>query len=111
MVPLKDELIAQEASRLERMEEMMGNRPIVINEIVCTGCGLCREICPFGLPEPVEGGKFRVIRFYECVECSACQRNCPVDAIVLVEREGCGCLWDIAQKVRDSKNKPNSTCC
>ena len=59
----------------------------------CIGCGVCAEVCPFGLPEPNQIGRYEIQRTDLCTECSACARNCPVSAINLKEEKGCGCIW------------------
>jgi NAD-dependent dihydropyrimidine dehydrogenase PreA subunit len=84
------------------------NIKIMIKEPECTGCGLCAEVCPFGLPQPHGNGKFEISHPELCTECSACQRNCPVNAIILNEQKGCGCLWN-ARRV--AKNEQNSCNC
>ncbi|MFX1477348.1 MAG: ATP-binding protein [Promethearchaeota archaeon] len=75
---------------------------------LCTGCGICAEICPFGIPQPDGNGKFEIIEPERCTECSACKRNCPAMAILLQEHKGCGCLWDARAR---SKNPRNNSCC
>lgn len=82
------------------------NTKIFISESKCTGCGLCGDICPFGLPQPTNNGKFDIKNPELCTECSACQRNCPTQAIILQEQKGCGCLWDARQRLKN----PNNTC-
>lgn len=81
---------------------------ISINPDLCTGCGICGEVCPFGIPNPNNEGKYEMIEPERCTECSACKRNCPTMAIILQERKGCGCLWN-ARAV--AKNPQNNSCC
>jgi len=86
---------------------------IFINETLCTGCGLCGEVCPFGLPQPLDNGKYDIKNPKLCTECSACKRNCPVNAIIMDEIKGCGCLWNARAKAKNSKsgNKDINNCC
>ena len=81
---------------------------IAINPELCTGCGICGEVCPFGIPIPNQNGKYEMIEPERCTECSACKRNCPTMAIILQEQKGCGCLWN-ARAV--AKNPQNNSCC
>jgi ferredoxin len=83
---------------------------IFIDPVRCIGCGLCGEVCPFGLAVAADFGKFDIPHPELCTECSACKRNCPVDAIFMEEREGCGCLWDVASR-RKKGNKKGKGCC
>jgi ferredoxin len=79
------------------------NVRIFINKTMCNGCGLCGEVCPFGLPVPAGSGKYKIKKPELCTECSACQRNCPTSAIIMQEQEGCGCLWDARQRKKAEK--------
>lgn len=81
---------------------------ISINPDLCTGCGICGEICPFGLPQPNDNNKFEIFEPERCTECSACKRNCPTMAILLQEKKGCGCLWNARAL---AKNPQNNSCC
>jgi len=85
------------------------NIRILIDETKCTGCGQCGEVCPFGLPQPNENGKFQIKDSDRCIECSACQRNCNEQAIIMQEQKGCGCLWDARERAKGSNSKGN--CC
>jgi len=89
--------------------KQLNNVRILIDQQLCTGCGLCGEVCPFGLPRPMENGKFRISDVNLCTECSACKRNCPVQAITMLEQKGCGCLWDTRQRIK-KKGSSNSCC-
>ena len=80
---------------------------ILINEPLCTGCGLCGELCPFGLPKPSDNGKYEIMNPELCTECSACQRNCPTNAIIMREHVGCGCLWNARQQAKSKGNSCN----
>ena len=84
---------------------------IAIDITKCNGCGLCGEVCPFGLPQKNSLGVFEISEPEACTECSACQRNCPTQAIKLQEQEGCGCLWDARGRAKGGKNSSNDNCC
>ena len=85
---------------------------IFINENVCNGCGLCTEVCPFGLPQQIDSGKYDIKNPKLCTECSACKRNCPVNAIIMMEKKGCGCLWNARANAKNSKSgNQDVTCC
>ncbi|GAB4309537.1 MAG: hypothetical protein Kow0069_08910 [Promethearchaeota archaeon] len=86
---------------------------VAIDEFLCTGCGLCANVCPFGLPRPTGNHAYQVFEPERCVECSACKRNCPADAVVMEERQGCGCLWDARarRKGRRSGASDGGGCC
>ena len=81
----------------------ISNVRVFINSMICTGCGLCGELCPFGLPTPTNDGKFEINKPELCTECSACKRNCPTQAIMLNEQQGCGCLWDARGRAKNEK--------
>ena len=85
---------------------------IFINENLCNKCGLCAEVCPFGLPQLTDSGKYDIKNPELCTECSACKRNCPVNAIIMNEKKGCGCLWNARAKAKNSKsgNKDINSC-
>lgn len=82
--------------------QIMGK--IYIFPYLCTFCGLCAEVCPFGLPHQGSNKKYEISKPELCTECSACKRNCPEQAIIMQERKGCGCLWDVINR-RKSKDK------
>ena len=84
---------------------------IAIDILKCNGCGLCGELCPFGLPQKNSLGVFEIAHPESCTECSACQRNCPTQAIKLHEQKGCGCLWDARGRAKAGKNASENSCC
>jgi len=87
----------------KKMEEIIGGSKIFIIPNLCVECGLCGELCPFGLPKPGKSGKYEIKDPDLCIECSACQRNCPSQAIIMQEQKGCGCLWDARQRLKNEK--------
>lgn len=54
----------------------------------CTGCGLCREVCPRAVLRE-EGGKVAITDLSRCMECGACMTNCPFKAIRVDSGTGC----------------------
>lgn len=82
-----------------------------INEAACTGCGICADVCPFGLPSRMESGRYTIPRPDLCTECSACKKNCPEDAVVMQEQKGCGCLWDVTRRRIYKKKGASGSCC
>lgn len=66
---------------------------VMINELVCKGCGLCVRACPKSVLalsrsklnakgyHPVE-----VVNPEECIACASCARTCP-DVAIRIERE------------------------
>lgn len=59
-----------------------------IDEIRCTGCGLCEMICPadlFRLDE--EAHKMKIVYQADCCNCLQCKYICPVDALSFTPAE------------------------
>lgn len=44
----------------------------------CTGCGECKDCCPFGV---ISEGDINTIDMEHCIECGRCREICPEDAI------------------------------
>ncbi|MBS4016310.1 MAG: CoB--CoM heterodisulfide reductase iron-sulfur subunit A family protein [Candidatus Latescibacteria bacterium] len=55
-----------------------------VNEDMCSGCGICIDVCPYKARELVttEDGKKRTVKVIEvlCEGCGACSAACPVGA-------------------------------
>ncbi len=64
--------------------DYQGGEVAVIDQDLCTDCGLCREVCRFdAISEDY------VVDPFACEGCGLCPRVCPVDAIEMVqERAG-----------------------
>jgi NAD-dependent dihydropyrimidine dehydrogenase PreA subunit len=58
----------------------------------CTGCGVCRDVCPHGVFGSEEG-KARIIDRDLCMECGACALNCPVKALEVNAGTGCAAAF------------------
>lgn len=59
-----------------------------LDQEACTGCGLCREVCPhevFGYGT----GKASIEDLDACMECGACALNCREKAISVSQGVGC----------------------
>ena len=46
----------------------------------CTGCGMCKNVCPQGVFEIKDGKAFIKHKDY-CMECGACVKNCSFKAL------------------------------
>ncbi len=62
---------------------------ILVDAGKCTGCGICREVCPKGPKiwrlDEVEGKRIATVLDKEaCLYCTMCVTRCPTDAIKLV---------------------------
>lgn len=53
-----------------------------IDSDMCTGCGICIEVCPYSAIEKDENGKSVVIEAL-CKGCGACGATCPQNAITM----------------------------
>lgn len=59
-----------------------------INEIACTGCGLCEKICPADLFRlDNKSQKMKIVYPADCCNCLQCRYICPVDAISFTRAE------------------------
>lgn len=59
---------------------------IKIDDVKCTGCGLCIPNCPEGAIQILEG-KARLVSDLSCDGLGACLGHCPEGAITIEERE------------------------
>lgn len=55
----------------------------VVNEDLCSGCGLCASVCPFDAIEIKEEGGRRIakVNVIRCKGCGACAATCPSGAM------------------------------
>ncbi len=65
--------------------EYVGGKKAVIDQSVCIGCDVCREVCRFDAVY-VEDGVYNIDK-YACEGCNACVIACPVNAIELVDEK------------------------
>jgi NAD-dependent dihydropyrimidine dehydrogenase PreA subunit len=75
-----------------------------VNEKLCTGCGVCVEVCPHNVFR-IEERKAHIVNKKSCMECGACKKNCPSLAIEV--NSGVGCAAAI---IGGLINKSEPTC-
>jgi ferredoxin len=56
---------------------------VVVDESLCTGCGLCVSYCPYGGAEIEDD---TVVFVESCTRCTACVAVCPEYALSLQRR-------------------------
>lgn len=72
--------------------EFIGSKVAVIDENLCTECGLCEEACRFNA---ITDSKVNPIA---CEGCGVCEYVCPENAIQMVDRQS-GNLYDSDTKI------------
>ncbi|HOW59248.1 MAG TPA: 4Fe-4S binding protein [Candidatus Omnitrophota bacterium] len=51
---------------------------IRIEETLCDGCGICKEICPVDGVRVING---KAVANLKCMDCGTCISSCPPQAI------------------------------
>jgi len=74
---------------------------------LCTGCGICVDICPHGV-FALNHRTIHPVRADACMECGACQVNCPFGAIKV--DSGVGCAAAMIQSALLRKNQVECGC-
>jgi len=72
------------------------DRPIaVVDEVFCSGCDFCSDICPFDCLEivkdptaPDSNSVVKMVAEKNCVGCRLCEDVCQKDAIIVVNKDG-----------------------
>jgi NAD-dependent dihydropyrimidine dehydrogenase PreA subunit len=77
-----------------------------LNQELCTGCGMCTNVCPHAVFE-IANGKTRIKEINDCMECGACARNCKYGAIAV--RSGVGCAAGILNGILNN-SEPTCGC-
>jgi len=77
---------------------------LVLAEELCTGCGMCAEVCPHAVMA-MENGRASITDRDSCMECGACARNCSSQAITV--EAGVGCAVAVISSALGRKN----SCC
>jgi heterodisulfide reductase subunit A len=82
-----DESIAQASGAASRAMTILSKDSLfaegiisVVDEEVCTGCGTCIDLCPYGAIERTEDDKAHVVEVM-CKGCGICAASCPERAI------------------------------
>jgi len=78
------------------------------NPELCTGCGMCCDVCPHGV-FILTGQIAELVKPLACMECGACARNCPTAAITVKAGTGCATAQFVAA-LKGSK-EPTCDCC
>ena len=56
-------------------------KPVIIDNTVCSGCGLCSEVCPYRALTVKDGTAIYILE--DCFLCGHCQAVCPDNAITI----------------------------
>jgi NAD-dependent dihydropyrimidine dehydrogenase PreA subunit len=70
------------------MQYLLSGDSLVLDQLLCNGCGRCEEVCPHAVFSVVDR-KAVVSCRGNCMQCGACRMNCPVGAIEVLTGVGC----------------------
>ncbi|MFA5394507.1 MAG: 4Fe-4S binding protein [Methanomicrobiales archaeon] len=59
---------------------------ILVDEVLCTRCGLCTVVCPVSIVDPADENSLPVVRdenANRCMSCGHCEVICPTHALIL----------------------------
>ena len=59
---------------------------ILVDEDLCTRCGICSVVCPMSIVDPADENTLPVVREVNadlCIECGHCEVTCPAHALLL----------------------------
>jgi len=56
-----------------------------IDELACTNCGICVDVCQVDVLRINEEGKVYIAYQGDCFDCLECSYLCPFDAIIMSE--------------------------
>ena len=79
---------------------------IWIQHELCSGCGICIKVCPYGAVEIIDA---KAAINERCIECGACARNCPVAAVSV--RVGAGCATAVLKGAQTGPDCDCADCC
>jgi len=69
-----------EEKQMESIRYLEDVSTLELKEDLCTGCGLCTQVCPHAVFE-LKNGKAEIVDMDACIECGACVNNCPTGAL------------------------------
>ena len=59
---------------------------ILVDQDLCTRCGICSVICPMSIVEPADENtlpKVMEVKAGMCIQCGHCESYCPTQALLL----------------------------
>jgi NADPH-dependent glutamate synthase beta subunit-like oxidoreductase/FixJ family two-component response regulator len=58
---------------------------ILVNQDLCSGCGICTAVCPYDAPQLVksDSGRVAAIDILKCKRCGLCASACPAGAVTI----------------------------
>jgi NAD-dependent dihydropyrimidine dehydrogenase PreA subunit len=74
---------------------------------LCTGCGVCVDVCPHGVFAK-NSRLVHVVHPEACMECGACQMNCPFSAVQV--DSGVGCATAMIMAALSRKGQAEASC-
>ncbi len=73
---------------MKHFRYLEGVSTLVLDKALCTGCGMCKVVCPHRVLT-VNSRKADIVDKNACMECGACANNCPVNALSVTPGVGC----------------------
>jgi len=91
---------------MKTMQYLKGVATLKLESALCTGCGMCINVCPHEVFK-IQNKKVQIVNIDNCMECGACALNCERGAISV--RSGVGCAAGILNGILNN-TEPSCDC-
>jgi len=89
------------------MRNMYAENTLRFDRDLCTGCGMCLDVCPHEVFARRDGAVDAVNR-QACMECGACEANCAFGAVSV--DSGVGCAAALMVQAVTRRKQPSCGC-
>jgi NAD-dependent dihydropyrimidine dehydrogenase PreA subunit len=89
------------------MRYLLNGNSLVLDSALCSGCGMCVDVCPHAV-FAIADRKAVIVNRDGCMECGACKMNCFAKAIAV--DSGVGCAAAVVNGIRRGDGSASCDC-